>query len=167
MEKITKENKKNGEILLGFRKQNKLTQKALAEIIGRDQRDISKYEVGRRAIPQNSIDLLKEKYGLKLKSTGKVIHAKRNPKAVDIETNTKKIKMIITNETSFFPKGDSFGKKLVSLREHLGMSQKQFAKKYKFNNTYLCKLEKDKISKIDIISLKAMKKDNIDVMSLI
>lgn len=163
MEKITKENKKNGEILIGFRKQNKMTQSELANILGRDRRDISKYEVGQRAIPQNSIDLLKKTYGLKLKSTGKVIKVRKNSKTVDIESkvitkSSVKTKEVTAHEETFRPKGNTFAKKLTSLREHLGLNQIQFAKKYKFENSRLSRLENGKTTNISVESLKALKK---------
>ena len=174
METVTKANKKNGEILLGFRKQNKMSQTEIAEIIGRDRRDISKYETGQRAIPQNSIEVLNKKYGLKLKSTGKVIKVRKNSKAVDIENKkavskvvAKKIETKVAKEKSFRIKGTSFGKRLVSLRESMGLNQSQFAKKFNFENSRLSRLESEKTTNINIASIKALFKAGVDVKTLL
>lgn len=73
MEKVTKLNKTNGELLLGFRLQNKLTQTDIGNLVGKDKREVSKWEKGYRAIPQSIIDTLNKKYKIKLKKTGKLM----------------------------------------------------------------------------------------------
>ena len=98
-ESITKQNKRNGEILLGFRKQNSITQTELATMVGRDRRDISKYEKGYRAIPQIVIDYLNSEYHLKLKSTGKVVKAK-NPEVDPIEVLKGKFSKVVVGINS-------------------------------------------------------------------
>ena len=175
METITKENKRNGEILLGFRKQNKITQSELGKMIGRDSRDISKYEKGFRAIPQSAVDLLNDNYHLKLKSTGKVykvVSTTRNfvveytpKKSVKTTKSVKKVKAGgVSTTTTTQPK--TFAERLVALRESLGLSQKSFAKKYGFKLSRLEGLEKGRTSYIGVSSLSKLSKVT-DIVSLI
>ena len=60
-------NEQNGLKLRGFRKQNGLSQSYIGEIVGKDFRTISRYELG-DAMPKSVIDILNKKYNLKLKS---------------------------------------------------------------------------------------------------
>lgn len=61
--------KNNGQKLKGFRKQNGYSQAYVGQLIGKDHRTISAYEVGRYPIPDSVVDLLNKKYDLKLKSS--------------------------------------------------------------------------------------------------
>lgn len=65
--------KKNGLLLLGFRKQNRMTQTELGLIVGKDKREVSHWEKGDRTIPQSIINLLNKKYRIRLKNTGKLM----------------------------------------------------------------------------------------------
>lgn len=177
MEKVTKENKRNGEILLGFRKQNKITQSELGKMIGRDSRDISKYEKGFRAIPQSAVDLLNDNYHLKLKSTGKVYKVvsttrnfvveytpKKSVKSAKSEKKTVKSSGVTTTTTTTKPK--TFAERLIAVRESLGLSQKSFAKKYGFKLSRLEGLEKGRTSYIGVSSLSKLSKVT-DIVDLI
>lgn len=184
MEKVTKSNLKNGEILVGFRKQNKITQSELGKMVGLDSRDISKYEKGYRAIPQEAIDYLNSKYNLKLKSTGKVVKYKIAGKGItvvspkssikvdkkgNVEISAKSIEVATKGKsfrTSSF-KGSTFAKRLTSLRETLNMTQSAFAKKFHFEPSRLSRIESNKTTTVDIKSLKALSKAGYDIVSLI
>ena len=179
MEKVTKENKRNGEILLGFRKQNKITQSELGNMIGRDSRDISKYEKGFRAIPQSAVDLLNDKYHLKLKSTGKVYKVvsttrnfvveyspKKSTKSVKTTKSAKKVKSSGVTTTTTTTKPKTFAERLIAVRESLGLTQKSFAKKYGFKLSRLEGLEKGRTTSVDVNSLSKLSKVT-DIVSLV
>jgi transcriptional regulator with XRE-family HTH domain len=100
MESVNQAYLKNGQILTGFRKQNKMTQAELGKIIGRDSRDISKYETGLRPIPQAAVDYLNSTYKLKLKSTGKVVKVIKTTKnhVIEFTKPSKSTKASVTFE---------------------------------------------------------------------
>ena len=100
MESVNQAYLKNGQILTGFRKQNKMTQAELGKIIGRDSRDISKYETGLRPIPQAAVDYLNTTYKLKLKSTGKVVKVIKTTKnhVIEFTKPSKSTKASVTFE---------------------------------------------------------------------
>ena len=100
MESVNQAYLKNGQILTGFRKQNKMTQADLGKIIGRDSRDISKYETGLRPIPQAAVDYLNTTYKLKLKSTGKVVKVIKTTKnhVIEFTKPSKSTKASVTFE---------------------------------------------------------------------
>ena len=159
-EKITKSNLKNGEILVGFRKQNKITQAALGKMIGLDCRDISKYEKGYRAIPQEAVDYLNSKYNLKLKPTGKVVKYKIEGKGLKVAKKDKSFR----KSTS---KISTFGKRITALRESLSLSQTAFATKFGFKPSSLSRIESDSTSSVDVKALKALHKAGFNIVDLI
>lgn len=65
---MNKMNKENGLKLRGFRQQNGFSQSYIGEIVGKDHRTISRYELGEITIPSDVVKLLNSKYHLKLKS---------------------------------------------------------------------------------------------------
>lgn len=144
MKQVSKVDKKNGEILLGFRKQNKMTQTELGNVVGKDKRDVSKWEKGYITIPQSIIETLNKKYRLKLSNTGKLMKSEKS-----VATSTVK---------EFEVKGSTFGKRLFSLRTFLNLTQAAFAKKFKFEPSRLSRLESNKTSNISVKSLKALNK---------
>jgi len=156
-DKVTKAQLKNGEILLGFRKQNKLTQSELGKIVGLDSRDISKYEKGLRAIPQEAVDVLNSTYNLKLKSTGKVVKYRISGKGISPIIPDKKTT----------PKKTTFAQKLKAIREAMHLTQQAFAKKFKFEPSRLSRIEAKKTTNVDVNSLKALDKAGVDIVSLV
>lgn len=159
-EKITKSNLKNGEILVGFRKQNKITQATLGKMIGLDCRDISKYEKGYRAIPQEAVDYLNSEYNLKLKPTGKVVKYKIEGKGLKVAKKDKSFR----KSTS---KISTFGKRITALRESLSLSQIAFATKFGFKPSSLSRIESDSTSNVDVKALKALHKAGFNIVDLI
>ena len=69
MSKSTKKSSKsttvsNGLLLKGFRKQNGFSQAYIGEIVGKNSRTVSSYEVGRHNMPSSVISILNKKYKL-------------------------------------------------------------------------------------------------------
>lgn len=91
-------NIKNGLILKGFRKQNKLSQQQMGDLIHRDHRSVSAYELGSRPIPKTIINMLNNKYKLKLK------YIENTPRKTIIknkqEQETKKLNVVISYLTN-------------------------------------------------------------------
>ena len=56
----------NGLKLRGFRKQNGYSQSYIGEIVGKDHRTISRYELGEVSIPLEVVKILNKKYNIKL-----------------------------------------------------------------------------------------------------
>lgn len=137
--------KKNGEILLGFRKQNRMTQAELGEILGRNFRDISKYEKGLLPIPQEVVTLLNKRFKLRLKSTNKKVkdYSIKEPQAIKIS------KPLIKKELS------TFGKNLQELRMSLGLTQYEFGVLFGLDTSKVCRLEANKSKTLSIDSVKA------------
>lgn len=175
-EKITKSNLSNGKILAGFRKQNKITQSALGEMIGLDSRDISKYETGHRAIPQEAVDYLNSKYNLKLKSTGKVVNYKIEGKGLKVskvksskKVKAKSIKVVSKKKSSWeaVSKSLTFGERVALVRKTLKLSQKDFAEKFGFSQAHLSQIESDKAKSISIQALQNMYNEGINIRKLL
>lgn len=176
VEVATKANLANGKILLGFRKQNKMSQSELGKIINRDSRDISKYETGMRPIPQDAVDFLNAQYKLKLKATNKVVKgyslvskpvekvSKKVTKtkvveAVKSKASSKKSKTIVSEAPKTTKSSTkSFGSRLAALRQSLNLTQTAFAKKFSFEPTKVSRLESDKSNSLTISSIKALNK---------
>ena len=173
-EKVTKSNLSNGKILAGFRKQNKITQSALGEMIGLDSRDISKYETGHRAIPQEAVDYLNSKYNLKLKSTGKVVNYKIEGKGLKVSKvkSSKKVKAktaVVSKKKSSWgvtSKHHTFGERVALVRKTLKLSQKDFAEKFGFSQAHLSQIESDKAKSISIQALQNMHNAGINLRTL-
>ena len=173
-EKVTKSNLSNGKILAGFRKQNKITQSALGEMIGLDNKDISKYETGHRAIPQEVVDYLNSKYNLKLKSTGKVVNYKIEGKGLKVAKvkSSKKVKGktgVVPKKKSFWDavsKPLTFGERLAFVRKTLNLSQKEFAEKFGFSQAHLSRIESDMAISIPIQALRLMQYEGINLSAL-
>lgn len=69
-------NKKNGEKLKGFRKQNGYTRAYVGTLVGRCGRSIGYYESGQKAMPDTLIDFLNGQYNLKLQKSKKSVSKK-------------------------------------------------------------------------------------------
>ena len=173
-EKVTKSNLSNGKILAGFRKQNKITQSALGEMIGLDNKDISKYETGHRAIPQEVVDYLNSKYNLKLKSTGKVVNYKIEGKGLKVSKvkSSKKVKAktgAVSKKKSSWEatsKPHTFGERVALVRKTLNLSQKEFAEKFGFSQAHLSRIESDMAISIPIQALHNMHNAGINIRTL-
>lgn len=171
-EKVTKSNLSNGKILAGFRKQNKITQSALGEMIGLDNKDISKYETGHRAIPQEVVDYLNSKYNLKLKSTGKVVNYKIEGKGLKVSKvkSSKKVKAgVVSKKKSSWDatsKPHTFGERVALVRKTLNLSQKDFAEKFGFSQAHLSQIESDKAKSISIQALQNLYNAGINIRTL-
>ena len=64
---------RNGQKLKQFRKKNGFTQSDIANILGKHNSVVSKYELGTLSIPESVITILNERYNIGLKSTKKSI----------------------------------------------------------------------------------------------
>lgn len=98
-------NMKNGKKLKWFRQQNKMTQKELASILDVSTRTIRYWESEHHSIPQNFVDILNNKYNLKLTSTKKA-KSKQSSSIFkqelmnvfdELENTIKKIQAILSN----------------------------------------------------------------------
>ena len=93
---IKETNIENGKKLQGFRIQNSLTVKEVAEICGMSERMVKYWEVGQYAIPRKVIDKLNEEYNLRLvwesKSGAKVCTRQMAPIEVKVKKQDKEFK---------------------------------------------------------------------------
>ena len=116
MSKSSKSSKvSNGLILKGFRKQNKFSQAYIGEIVGKNKRTVSSYEVGRINMPSSVISILNKKYKLGLTSTTST-SSKTSSKAKSVKKSTKKVSTFSSRFTSFY--------------ESTGLNLKTFCSKY-------------------------------------
>ena len=119
MSKSSKSSKvSNGLILKGFRKQNKFSQAYIGEIVGKNKRTVSSYEVGRINMPSSVISILNKKYKLGLTSTASTTStsSKTSSKAKSVKKSTKKVSTFSSRFTSFY--------------ESTGLNLKTFCSKY-------------------------------------
>ena len=116
MSKSSKSSKvSNGLILKGFRKQNKFSQAYIGEIVGKNKRTVSSYEVGRINMPSSVVSILNKKYKLGLTSTTST-SSKTSSKAKSVKKSTKKVSTFSSRFTSFY--------------ESTGLNLKTFCSKY-------------------------------------
>lgn len=116
MSKSSKSSKvSNGLILKGFRKQNKFSQAYIGEIVGKNKRTVSSYEVGRINMPSSVISILNKKYKLGLTSTTST-SSKTSSKAKSVKKSTKKVSTFSSRFTSFY--------------KSTGLNMKTFCSKY-------------------------------------
>ena len=94
---MNKMNKENGLKLRGFRQQNGFSQSYIGEIVGKDHRTISRYELGEVTIPKDVIKLLNSKYHLKLKSQNIKTTSKVSAKTVKEEAIAKSLETVINS----------------------------------------------------------------------
>jgi transcriptional regulator with XRE-family HTH domain len=87
-------NEENGLKLKGFRKQNGFSQSYIGEIVGKDFRTISRYELG-YAMPKSVIDILNQKYNLRLKVQKVKTTPKMTTRTTKEETIVKSLEAVI------------------------------------------------------------------------
>lgn len=159
-----KTNVENGLKLRGFRKQNKLTQKAVADVIGKSISEVCKYELGKLGMTDAVIDTLNKEYKLKL------VKIKTNSKATKVtkpavSAKSKSSKTVAKRTSSKTSK--SFAGTIKALRKSLELTQKAFAKKFKFTPSQVVRIESGATSNVNVSSLKAMTDAGIDIVSLV
>ena len=91
-------NEENGLKLKGFRKQNGFSQSYIGEIVGKDFRTISRYELG-DAMPKSVIDILNQKYNLRLKVQKVKTTTKTTAKTTKEEVIAKSLESVISTLT--------------------------------------------------------------------
>ena len=139
----------NGAKLRKFRLKQGMSQSELAAIVGRGNRDISKYEKGLREIPQAVVEYLNKKYHTKLEPTGKVVKGRVDyPHAEDF-TST------------------SLADTISSLRKSMGLSQRAFAKKFDMDQANLCRIETKKVFSLNERAIKAFQRYGIDTSKMV
>ena len=103
----------NGLLLKGFRKQNGYSQADIAEVVGKNKRTVSSYEIGRFNMPSSVISILNKKYKLGLIDSSKTTKTtKSSKKSVKKSTFTSRF-------TDFYK---STGLSVVSFCEKYGLS---------------------------------------------
>ena len=142
MSKSTKKSSKvsNGLLLKGFRKQNGLTQAYIAEIVGKNKRTVSSYEIGKINMPSSVISTLNKKYKLGLTDSTSTKSSKSSKKV------TKKVS---TFSSRFYDFYKSTGLNMVSFCSKYGLSPAAITRvingvgKHYFSTSQIASLSKD------------------------
>ena len=92
-----KQDIKNGQRLKGLRKQNGYTQEYIGNLVGKDKRSISRYELGTTSMPSSVINILNKEYNLGLKSTKKSSNKVQSCKTVKQEVIAQALESIENN----------------------------------------------------------------------
>ena len=92
-----KQDIKNGQRLKGLRKQNGYTQEYIGNLVGKDKRSISRYELGTTSMPSSVISILNKKYNLGLKSTNISSNKVQSCKTVKEEVIAQALESIENN----------------------------------------------------------------------
>lgn len=118
MSKSTKKSSKsstvsNGLLLRGFRKQNKFSQAYIGEIVGKNKRTVSSYEVGRINMPSSVISTLNKKYKLGL-----------------VDSSVKSSKSTSSKSSKKTTKKSTFASRFNSFYKSTGLNMVSFCSKY-------------------------------------
>ena len=88
---------RNGQKLKQFRKKNGFTQSDIANILGKHNSVVSKYELGTLSIPESVITILNRRYNIGLKSTKKSSNKVQSCKTVKEEVIAQALESIENN----------------------------------------------------------------------
>jgi len=132
MSKSTKKSSKsstvsNGLLLRGFRKQNKFSQAYIGEIVGKNKRTVSSYEVGRINMPSSVVSILNKKYKLGL--TDVSVNSKRRKGSVTTMTDSG-IKFRKASLNSSKSNSKTFRGRFINFVKSTGLSVSAFCEKY-------------------------------------